>query len=386
MTGRLRWDIFCRIVDNYGDIGVCWRLARQLAHEYGLQVRLWVDDLGVAKRLIENLDPTQAKQTVNDIEICNWQADFTDTHVADVVIEAFACELPEPYLMAMAEAKPNWLNLEYLSAEPWITGSHLLASPHPRLPLTKHFFFPGFDPKSGGVIREQKLIEKRDRFLNSKTSQTAFWEKLGVGSISNSPSLKASLFCYPHAPLGAMLEGVAGGTQPTVFFVPYSSAALAIGEQLGIGQLVVGDIVSKGNLTLQVLPFLSQDDYDKLLWACDINFVRGEDSWARALWAGKPLIWQPYRQEDDAHLIKLQAFLNFYAAELDASYPAENSSQVLQQLHLDWSNGIFTDTSWQVLLAHMEKLRDHAQQQSAQLAAQPDLAAKLVIFCENFSK
>ena len=47
----LSWDIFCTVVDNYGDIGVCWRLARQLAAEHGFAVRLWVDDLASFARL-----------------------------------------------------------------------------------------------------------------------------------------------------------------------------------------------------------------------------------------------------------------------------------------------------------------------------------------------
>src|SRR5690554_5010470 len=30
----------CRVIDNYGDISVCWRLARQLANEYPVRVSL----------------------------------------------------------------------------------------------------------------------------------------------------------------------------------------------------------------------------------------------------------------------------------------------------------------------------------------------------------
>jgi uncharacterized repeat protein (TIGR03837 family) len=178
-----------------------------------------------------------------------------------------------------------------------------------------------------------------------------------------------------------LLEAIAGGTLPTVVFVPESSALAAVGDQLGGGHIMVGDIVSKGNLTLHALPFLTQDDYDRLLWACDINFVRGEDSWVRGLWAGKPMIWQPYRQVEDAHLIKLQAFLNLYADGLP-----QDCSELLQQLHVNWSNGDFAESGWQSLLMQIELWRDHAQKQAAARASQPDLAAKLVIFCENFSK
>lgn len=365
-----RWDIFCCIVDNYGDIGVCWRLSRQLAHEHALAVRLWVDNLEVAKRLISGLDISQSKQIIDGVEICRWPESFEDTPVADVVIETFACELPQIYLAAMVKAKPVWLNLEYLSAEPWTAESHLLASPHPTLLLTKYFYFPGFTVQSGGLIREHSLIEEHDAFQHSSQTQTAFWEKLGL---TNNPALKVSLFCYPHAPLSGLLEAIAGGTRPTIVFVPDSSALPVISQSLGA--------IDGHNLTLQVLPFLTQEDYDHLLWACDINFVRGEDSWVRGLWAARPMVWQPYRQEQDTHLSKLQAFLEFYTSGLPT-----NTAEALYQIHASWSGAQFEKPSWQALLDNLPALQTHATRQSEKLALLPDLAAKLVIFCKNFSK
>ena len=145
-------DIFCVVVDNYGDAGVCWRLARQLAEEYDWQVRLWIDK----PTLLDWLAPDHAQSPVT---IVPWPDDLSpDESIdspADVVIEAFACELPATYVAAMAqrEKKPVWLNLEYLSAENWIGELHGKPSPHPRLPLVKHFFFPGFDECSGGLLR-----------------------------------------------------------------------------------------------------------------------------------------------------------------------------------------------------------------------------------------
>ena len=97
-----RWDIFCKVVDNYGDIGVCWRLARQLAHEHGLAVRLWVNELAKAQQLIEGLETSLERQAMDGVEICHWAEPFADEMVADVVIEAFGCELPQNYLAAMA--------------------------------------------------------------------------------------------------------------------------------------------------------------------------------------------------------------------------------------------------------------------------------------------
>ena len=278
--------------------------------------------------------------------------------------------------MAGGGDKQVWLNLEYLTAEKWAAESHFLASPHPTLPLTKHFFFPGFDAKTGGLIRERGLIERRDAFQHE--AQTAFWQKLDVKSSS---ALKVSLFCYPHAPLKGLLEAIAGGNLPTIIFVPDSGVLPVISQCLGVNPLKVGEQFTQGNLTLHVLPFLIQEDYDYLLWACDINFVRGEDSWVRALWAAKPFIWQPYEQSENTHITKLNAFLDFYTADLP-----KVTRTVLQQSHLSWCSDDYTKANWLDLSGELPALQKHAVKLANQLANQPDLAAKLVIFCENFSK
>ena len=74
---------------------------------------------------------------------------------------------------------------------------------------------------------------------------------------------------------------------------------------------------TRGALTVRVLPFVPQDDYDRLLWACDVNFVRGEDSFVRAQWAGQPFLWHIYLQDENLHHVKLRAFLQRYAADAD---------------------------------------------------------------------
>ncbi len=148
----LSCDIFCTVIDNLGDAGVCWRLARQLATEYDWQVRLWIDDPAP----IALLAPDHAAVPVT---VHPWAGDFGGVTPAQIVIEAFACELPPRYVEAMAALPrpPVWLNLEYLSAEDWVAGCHGLPSPHPRLPLVKHFFFPGFVAGTGGLLREKNL-------------------------------------------------------------------------------------------------------------------------------------------------------------------------------------------------------------------------------------
>ncbi len=45
-------DLVCRVVDNCGGIGVCWRLARNFMQEYGWAVMLWMDDLAGIRRSV----------------------------------------------------------------------------------------------------------------------------------------------------------------------------------------------------------------------------------------------------------------------------------------------------------------------------------------------
>ncbi len=167
MTVSLRWDVFCRVVDNFGDAGVCWRLARQLAHEHGIAVTLWIDDVGSLARFVPGLAPDAADQAMAGVRVRRIADPFpADASLPDVVVEGFGCGLPDAYVAAMAAAPkaPVWVVLEYLSAEPWIDASHGLPSPHPRLPLTRWFWFPGFTRRSGGLLREATLLDTRDAF------------------------------------------------------------------------------------------------------------------------------------------------------------------------------------------------------------------------------
>ena len=174
---NLRWDIFCRVVDNFGDIGVCWRLARQLASEYRFEVRLWVDDLSSFARLNPALSAEASEQRCGPILVRHWSPDFPSVEVADVVIEGFACQLPESYVasMALRSQPPIWINLEYLSAEAWVDDCHQLRSPHPRSSLVKYFFFPGFTSKTGGLILEKELLAKRAAF--DSLAREKFWQR-----------------------------------------------------------------------------------------------------------------------------------------------------------------------------------------------------------------
>ncbi len=179
-SGAQRWDVFCRVVDNFGDVGVAWRLARGLAREHGKQVRLWHGRPHGARQTASRDRPGRDIQKLEGVEVVRLASRSTVDAVADVVVETFGCDPPEAYVAAMAgrEPRPRWINLEYLSAEEWVEGSHALPSPNPRLPLVKHYFFPGFTARTGGLLREAGSSRRRDAFQADAGAQAAFWRSL----------------------------------------------------------------------------------------------------------------------------------------------------------------------------------------------------------------
>ena len=376
-----RWDIFCTVIDNFGDIGVCWRLAQQLASEHDLAVRLWVDDLASFQRICPEIDPVQAQQTVRDIEVRQWSADFPALVPGDVVIEAFACHLSEAFVAAMAARRPSpvWINLDYLSAEDWVSGCHALPSPHPQLPLTKYFFFPGFDETTGGLLRERDLLQQRQSFNDSRQQQDDFWRSIGQ-SAPGPGSLLLSLFSYENPAIGDLLSILAQGEAPVCCLVPVTRNLADIEAFTG-RTLSAGDVFRKEQLEIRMLPFVSQTDYDRLLWSCDINFVRGEDSFVRAQWAGKPMIWQIYPQQEEAHRIKLEAFLDRYLAG-----QAKNMAATIRQLYRAW-NGFdderLTPDLWTRWQSALPEICQHHESWTKNLLNQQDLCTNLVNFVRS---
>ena len=333
-----RWDLFCRVIDNHGDIGVCWRLAADLASR-GVAVRLWVDDASA----LQWMAPLGAE----GVTVLAWPSGGADAEAnvvgdmtpGDVVIEAFGCELPAGFLhrMAAMPCPPTWINLEYLSAEPFVERVHRLPSPQPAGPgagLRKWFFYPGFTDRTGGLIREPDLATRQ------RTFDAASWlHAEGIRPVDG--ERRVSLFCYAQPMLPALLDQLA--QQPTLLLATHGLAAQQVSQCLGSS-------LQRGSLRAQLLPPLTQRDYDHLLWACDLNFVRGEDSFVRAQWSGKPFVWQIYPQDDGAHAAKLGAFLMRFLAGADPalaasvaevwrSWNATNGDFPVLPFGAGWSNG-----------------------------------------------
>jgi len=291
----VHWDLFCRVIDNLGDAGVCWRLAADLAAR-GEAVRLVIDDPQPLARI--------APGGRSGVEVLAWHDDLAPGADTDVAIEAFGCDPPPRYVEQMARRgrPPSWLNLEYLSAEPHAARSHGLPSPQwsgPGKGLVKWWFQPGFTPDTAGLLREPGLLDARREFERNGWLRSMGWPRGGDEEVH-------VLFCYAHPGIGAWLQ--AASARPTLLLVPQGPAQGAV-------RRVLGGSLRLNALRAVLLDWLPQWQFDRLLWSADLSIVRGEDSLVRALWAGAPFVWQLYPQHDGAHRTKLQAFLERWSAD-----------------------------------------------------------------------
>lgn len=349
----LVWSIFCRVIDNYGDAGVCIRLAKDLTSR-GQRIRLWIDEPEILKWMAPNLDP--------HVEINNWpSAALPHAFEVDVVIEAFGCTVPDFVQEKIAQsssAKPKqaklgaqadrnlhhqriqWINLEYLSAESYAAQNHCLHSPvlfGSGQGAIKWFYYPGFERANGGLILESKM---RQRIKSSQATQPFEISSFQVG-----------LFCYPQAPVVELLAELEKQNQQSGTSCSLHVAAGQVQSELRKESLpfLKNSAATKNEcrLTIKYLPHISQDEFDEFLWSNSINFVRGEDSLIRAIWSGKPWVWQIYPQEEGIHLEKLNALLDL----LDA--PA-----FVKKIHWSWNTDSNSRANMPSFELNLPELRD----------------------------
>jgi uncharacterized repeat protein (TIGR03837 family) len=393
-----QWDIFCQVIDNFGDIGVCWRLACNLAQR-GQRVRLWVDDPSALQWMAPHAH-VDAAEPYHPVQVRTWTANAPHLGVdmpGDVVIEAFGCTIDPAWVMSRStinsiavravstasnhdlaykntsssEHLLTWINLEYLSAEAFVERNHGLPSlvmAGPAKGLTKCFFYPGFTAGTGGLLREA------DMTLPS------------VLPIAPDSTLRASLFCYESAALPQLLQQLGKGPHSTQLQVTHGRASAAVHTALQTLKIAIPNdqisneipLQSPLNLLNQLLNFehleinftapMPQASYDALLHSCHLNVVRGEDSLVRALWAGQAFVWHIYPQNDGAHAAKLNAFLNWLQAPDD-----------LRLFHHVW-NGLSHQPLPAIAWATWAEV---AQRARARLMLQTDLTSQLIAWCAS---
>jgi uncharacterized repeat protein (TIGR03837 family) len=387
----MRWDIFCKVIDNHGDLGVCWRLARDLASR-GHEVRLWLDDWQALRWM--------APQVAADgrghpgIDVLPWpslEAPLASSVVpGDVVIEAFGCDLPDEWVARMQRpSPPRWINLEYLSAEGYVERSHGLASPvfsGPGAGLSKRFFYPGFTPRTGGLLRETGLIPALRTLQSSDAKRAQALHDLGVNWQPGQRVI--TLFCYQDSPVEALLSQLSLSWQhqrATLALEPDWLVLLTPGPATTQGRQAQNSGLALPGLNIQALRALPQSDFDTLLASSDLNFVRGEDSAVRALWAGRPHVWQIYRQDDGVHADKLHAFMDRWMAPWPADLRQAVTSLWVQWNALPRLSNPTAQTDLSALGALMQApiwtaWQRASEQSCTELAAQDDLVGQLLAF------
>lgn len=358
--------VFVRVIDNWGDVGVGWRLCMQLACSFPWRVRLWIDDVAALGKLVLAAELAAVQDTVM---VEKWSDDDSVSlrlaQLADpvMVIETFGCDLPSPVLRRMQQCQPLWLNWEYLTAEDWAVDLQAMPSLQGN-GLAKYFWFMGIDQQSGGLLREANYLSRRNEFLQQPCLQQAFKQQYGL-PLEHVGQLWL-IFAYTSERWAQWLSMWRGADEPITLWLAGHEVAdslRAAGVIAADALQQVGDTFELDQVTMVRIPFVPQSAFDNLLWLADGAIVRGEDSFVRALWAGLPFLWHIYQQEEAVHLQKLDAYwhkasINWPAPVREAVLAlsadlngGEHLSESLrlrlwQNLRSEWQNWVNAASTW----------------------------------------
>lgn len=358
--------VFVRVIDNWGDVGVGWRLCMQLACSFPWRVRLWIDDVAALGKLVLAAELAAVQDAVM---VEKWSDDDSVSlrlaQLADpvMVIETFGCDLPSPVLRRMQQCQPLWLNWEYLTAEDWAVDLQAMPSLQGN-GLAKYFWFMGIDQQSGGLLREANYLSRRNEFLQQPCLQQAFKQQYGL-PLEHVGQLWL-IFAYTSERWAQWLSMWRGADEPITLWLAGHEVAdslRAAGVIAADALQQVGDTFELDQVTMVRIPFVPQSAFDNLLWLADGAIVRGEDSFVRALWAGLPFLWHIYQQEEAVHLQKLDAYwhkasINWPAPVREAVLAlsadlngGEHLSESLrlrlwQNLRSEWQNWVNAASTW----------------------------------------
>ena len=294
--------LFCTVIDNFGDIGVSWRLSRILHNELGWQVTLWLDDETALRTLCPDLPALPCCYADIGLKVWREGEEWPQwPYRADIVIETFGCHLPDAVKKNIRDQNALWLNWEYLSAEDWAVAMH--GKPSPQTDGTaKYFWLMGFDERSGGLLREKNYAELID------FDTDAFRKRLGL-PFKNAPEWL--LFGYRSPIWADWLRMWQDAGEPITLLLAGGQIIDSLKQASAIPSDCLtsdGDSLQTGPVRLVRIPFVPQDEFDRLLHFSDGLIVRGEDSFVRAQLTGKPFFWHIYPQDEMVHLDKLSAF------------------------------------------------------------------------------
>ena len=311
-------DIFCEIIDNFGDIGVVYRISKELKKIFqNVRIRIVLNRLEEFKAINKKVKDTDYQEI--DGLICvteKYVKENIETFgVSDVFIEAFGCNVPEEYVKQAKENSKLWINLEYLSGEKWIEDFHLCESLIDSKTLKKIFFMPGFSEKSGGVIIDSGFLE---RMKYGKENRDEVFKKY-FKDFDLKDKFIGTVFSYEKN-FENLLETLKNYEKETVLLLMGEKTQKSFSEILKKNLTEdYGNIVKYGKITMIYSDFFSQEEYEEIISASDFNFTRGEDSFVRGIILGKPFMWHIYLQEEKAHMDKIKAFTERFKESIEVS-------------------------------------------------------------------
>lgn len=311
-------DIFCEIIDNFGDIGVVYRISKELKKIFqNVRIRIVLNRIEEFKAINKKVKDTDYQEI--DGLICVTEKYVKDNiktfGVSDVFIEAFGCNVPEEYVKQAKENSKLWINLEYLSGEKWIEDFHLCQSLIDSKILKKIFFMPGFSEKSGGVIIDSGFLE---RMKYGKENRDEVFKKY-FKDLDLKDKFIGTVFSYEKN-FENLLETLKNYEKETVLLLMGEKTQKSFSEILKKNLTEgYGNIVKYGKITMVYSDFFSQEEYEEIISASDFNFTRGEDSFVRGIVLGKPFMWHIYLQEEKAHMDKIKAFTERFKESIKVS-------------------------------------------------------------------
>ena len=339
-------DIFCQVIDNYGDVGVAYRLAREFKRVYPNKKLRFVINKTEELNLIRKSE---------DIEIILYKDISKIENSADLIIESFGCEIPKKYMHKALKNSKLIINLEYFSAEKWVDDFHLQES-FLGGNLKKYFFIPGLSEKSGGILLDNEFLERKKKV---EANKEYYLEKFGI---KEKYDLIGSVFSYEKN-FGSLIEELKKLGKKIILLMLSEKTQKNFIKYFDNGN-------NYDKIKFVKLPFFSYDKYEELLALCDFNLVRGEDSFVRALLLGKPFLWHIYPQDENTHIKKLESFLEKYCS----------NNKELKQTFINYN---INKDDFSYFFKNFKEIEKYNKNYANYLIKNCDLMEKLINFIEN---
>lgn len=339
-------DIFCQVIDNYGDVGVAYRLAREFKRVYPNKKLRFV---------INQIEELNLIRKSEDIEIILYKDISKIGNSADLIIESFGCEIPKEYMDKALKNSKLIINLEYFSAEKWVDDFHLQES-FLGGNLKKYFFIPGLSEKSGGILLDNEFLERKKKV---EANKEYYLEKFGI---KEKYDLIGSVFSYEKN-FDSLIEELKKLDKKVILLILSEKTQKNFIKYFDNGN-------NYDKIKFVKLPFFTYDKYEELLALCDFNLVRGEDSFVRALLLGKPFLWHIYPQDENTHIKKLESFLEKYCS----------NNKELKQTFINYN---INKDNFSYFFKNFKEIEKYNKNYANYLIKNCNLMEKLINFIEN---